>query len=133
LKRDFDLYMSARRQGGFLPEWFDVYDAANELQSYDSHRINGTADGGMNGSLTSELKDDKSTTLLVDVGGGRGHDVAKFRKKFATLRGQCILQDLPETITAVRASGNVPEGVELQAYNFFDPQPVQGVVCPCMH
>ncbi|MCJ1336119.1 hypothetical protein MMC09_001395 [Bachmanniomyces sp. S44760] len=106
-KRDFDLYMAARRQGGLVPEWFEIYPVAKELEL-----------------SKSTLKTGKDDVLFVDVAGGRGHDVAKFRKTFPDLPGRCILQDLPETIAQVKKSP--PEGVELMDYDFFTPQPIKG-------
>jgi len=109
-KKDFDLYMAARRQGGLVPDWFELYPVAIELGR--------TTPGGLG------LRTGKDDVLFVDVAGGRGHDVAKFRTSFPHLQGRCILQDLPETIAEVKKAP--PEGVELMEYDFFTPQPVRG-------
>ena len=93
-----------------MPEWFEIYPVAKELEL-----------------SKSTLKTGKDDVLFVDVAGGRGHDVAKFRKTFPDLPGRCILQDLPETIAQVKKSP--PEGVELMDYDFFTPQPIKGVHC----
>lgn len=36
--------------------------------------------------------------LLVDVAGGRGHEISAFHLKFPNLPGRLILQDLPEVL-----------------------------------
>ena len=36
--------------------------------------------------------------LLVDVGGGKGHDLIKFSTKYPSARGRLVLQDLPSVI-----------------------------------
>ena len=108
-KQDFDLYMAARRQGDLVPEWFQLYPVWQELMP---------STGNLSG-----LKTSKDDVLLVDVAGGRGHDVGKFRAHFPQLPGRCVLQDLPETIAQVRSSP--PQGVELMEYDFFTPPPVK--------
>ncbi|KAL9084756.1 MAG: hypothetical protein Q9165_007931 [Trypethelium subeluteriae] len=106
-KEDFDLYMSSRRQGALAPEWWETYPAATELLK-----------------STVGLKRDTDAVLLVDVAGGRGHDLEKFRQHYPDLPGRCILQDLPETIEDLK--GNPPRGCEMQGYDFFTAQPIKG-------
>ncbi|KAF2164534.1 hypothetical protein M409DRAFT_24935 [Zasmidium cellare ATCC 36951] len=63
--------------------------------------------------------------LLVDVGGGIGHDLVNFneRRKSLDIPGHLVLQDLPNVIA------QVPKDWALQmtkgAHSFFDPQPDQ--------
>ncbi|KAI9659390.1 MAG: hypothetical protein M1821_001648 [Bathelium mastoideum] len=106
-KADFDLYMSSRRQGALAPEWWETYPAAVELP---------TVPGG--------LKTNTEAVLLVDVAGGRGHDLEKFRQKHPDLPGRCILQDLPSTIQDLK--DHQPKGCEMHSYDFFTPQPIKG-------
>ena len=71
--------------------------------------------------------------LLVDVGGGSGHDLALFKKQHAELPGRVILQDLPSVIESCRSS--LPAGIEAMAHDFFTPQPVKGIKkipVPCL-
>lgn len=120
-KRDFDLYMAARRQGDLVPEWFQLYPVGTEL----TPPTTAPSGGSSSSSNTGSLKTGKGDVLLVDVAGGRGHDVGKFRAQFPQLPGRCILQDLPETIAQVRQT-TPPPGVELMEYDFFTPQPIKG-------
>lgn len=103
--------MSARRQGGLVPEWFEVYPVEAELAKTES-----------------TLKTGKEDALFVDVAGGRGHDAGKFKAACPSLPGRCILQDLPGTLASVKKA-EPPEGVELMEYDFFTPQPVKGKQC----
>lgn len=66
---------------------------------------------------------DGSSPLLVDVGGGIGHDVEEFRKKHPGLPGRLIVQDLPETI---QQASKASHRIELMAHDFFTPQPIHG-------
>ncbi|KAL9036098.1 MAG: hypothetical protein Q9180_004489 [Flavoplaca navasiana] len=45
-----------------------------------------------------DIKLNSDTPVLVDIGGGKGHDVMEFKKKFPSLPGRLIVQDLPNTI-----------------------------------
>ena len=75
-------------------------------------------------SLGNEMQDEKEV-LVVDVGGGRGHDLEAFKNAFPNQRGRLILQDLPETIDDIE---NLPLGVETVKHDFFTPQPVKGLM-----
>ncbi|ETN46267.1 uncharacterized protein HMPREF1541_00451 [Cyphellophora europaea CBS 101466] len=63
------------------------------------------------------------SVMLVDVAGGRGHDIEAFRSKHADSEGRLVLEDLPETIDC---ANQLHPRIERQAYNFFLPQPVLG-------
>ena len=60
--------------------------------------------------------------LLVDVGGGLGQDIERFRKRFPTAKGKVYLQDKPDVIEKARQVA----GVQNMAHDFFTPQPVKG-------
>ena len=64
--------------------------------------------------------------LLVDVGGGHGHDLSAFRDKFHT-SGRLIVEDLPRVIAEKQGS---PLGVECVVHDFFTEQPVEGKSVP---
>ncbi|KAL4985698.1 S-adenosyl-L-methionine-dependent methyltransferase [Aspergillus falconensis] len=64
--------------------------------------------------------------LLVDIGGGRGHDLMLFQKRFPDAPGKLVLEDLPSVIDEA-----APElkacGIEGIKYDFFNaPNPVKG-------
>lgn len=56
LKHDFDLAMSARRDG-LLPQWFNIYPVMEELK-FDSM--------------------DRNHNVIVDVAGNKGYDLIIF-------------------------------------------------------
>ncbi|KAK9788263.1 putative O-methyltransferase [Seiridium cardinale] len=75
----FSSYMSAYRAG--KPSWADpgFYPIADRLtQMFDSK---------------------SSEVLLVDVGGGTGHDLKELKEKHPSLPGKLILQDQPDVIS----------------------------------
>ena len=73
----------------------------------------------------SDLSD--SSPLLVDVGGGIGHDAEEFREKHPGLSGRVIVQDLPATI---QQASKTSQSIELVAHDFFTPQPIDGELKP---
>ena len=91
-------WMMAQRFG--MPIWLDVFPYENELGTNTTH----------------------TTPLFVDIGGAMGHQCVAFKERFSQLPGRVILQDLPQVISNVPSN----EGVEAMAYNFWEPQPVQG-------
>lgn len=74
--------------------------------------------------LLNDFNAEEKAVLLVDVGGGRGHDLEAFKEAFPHQEGRLIIQDLPDVIDDIRQP--VP-GVEAMKHNFFRPQPVKGL------
>lgn len=66
-----------------------------------------------------------SDVLVVDIGGGVGHDLIPFKEKYPELQGKLIVEDIPAVIDDI-APGSLPAGVEAMKYDFFTPQPVKG-------
>jgi hypothetical protein len=83
-----------------IPEWFPSYDVI----------VNGYKDGS-------------EGVMLVDVAGGRGHDIEAFLRKHHNASGRLVLEDLPETIDQIRT---LSSKVEPYPHNFFEPQPIEG-------
>ena len=67
--------------------------------------------------------EDHTRPLIVDVGGGLGHQLIRFKSQFPHLPGKLIDQDLPDAIEAIQ---DLPEGIEPMKHSFFNPQPVEG-------
>ncbi|OTA84159.1 hypothetical protein M434DRAFT_83423 [Hypoxylon sp. CO27-5] len=91
-------------------QWFESFDAEDIL-------LRGT-------------KTDPDATLMVDVGGGEGYDIAMFHKRYPDAPGRLILQDLPPAIDNLK---ELPPKVERQQHDFFQPQPVKGARCYYFH
>ena len=100
-KKIFDDYMEARSYSKD-PRWFEIYPAGQKLNE--------------------GLQDVDDAVLLVDVGGGKGHDIALFRQRFPSLPGKLVLQDLPHTFAALPSK---PEGITLMEHDFFTEQPIK--------
>ncbi|KAJ4363369.1 hypothetical protein N0V83_009661 [Neocucurbitaria cava] len=64
--------------------------------------------------------DDPERVLLVDVGGGVGHQVSRFKERYPQLPGKLVLEDLPQVVdTAV----DLPKSITKIGHDFFKPQP----------
>lgn len=94
------------------PNWYDFYPVAERLiDGFDSS---------------------SSEALLVDVGGGRGHDTALFAEKYKSPPGTIILQDREPVIAEVVAgSHDLP--FKAQAHDFCAPQPIKGARAYSLH
>lgn len=64
-----------------------------------------------------------SNALIVDVGGGKGHDLQAFHQKYPH-KGRLVLQDLPQVIDNIK---DLDPAIECQTYDFFTEQPVRGM------
>jgi hypothetical protein len=73
-----------------------------------------------------------SDFLLVDVGGGSGHDMAAFVVQHSSHPGKVVLQDMEPAI-AGRTTSNESQGFEAQAHDFFTPQPVKAAQAYSLH
>lgn len=58
--------------------------------------------------------------FFVDVGGGNGHQCIQLSKKYPTLLGRMVLQNLPAAIDKLPSI----EGMKAEAHDFFEKQPV---------
>lgn len=98
----FNHFMQAYRAGNAM--WFEpgFYPVSEHL------------DQGFNSSI--------SDVFLVDVGGGKGHDLAAFAATRNSLPGKLILQDQPSVIAEIPASHE--HLFETRAHDFFTPQPI---------
>ena len=76
--------------------------------------------------LLDGCKDGIEEVMLVDVGGGLGHDLEELKTKCASLIGgrRLVLQELLEQ--RVRAAIEIRPWLEAMAYDFFTLQPVKG-------
>ena len=66
---------------------------------------------------------DSNAVLLVDVGGGMGHDLEELKVKHPHLPGRLILQERQEVVSQIAASSS---GVEATVHDFFTAQPIKG-------
>lgn len=69
----------------------------------------------------------EASPLLVDVGGGKGHDVLDFQAKYPQQGRRLVLQDLAPVTSGL---GDLGPAIERMTYDFFTEQPVQGKFIP---
>ena len=72
--------------------------------------------------IARDFKESDGAVMLVDVGGGRGHEVEAIKKKYPSLPGRFVLQDMPATTEQALP---VP-GIEAVVHDFFTEQPIKG-------
>ncbi|KAL3468031.1 S-adenosyl-L-methionine-dependent methyltransferase [Aspergillus heterothallicus] len=100
----FNSVMTETQKHRSEKDWFDVFPVTEKL--------------------TLVASESSERALLVDIGGGLGHDVKAFRNKFPDLSGKLIVQDLPHVIDTIKEP--LPNGVVAVGYDMFKPQPIQG-------
>ncbi|KAH8432816.1 putative O-methyltransferase [Aspergillus melleus] len=83
-------------------------------------------------TLMEGLNINKDDVLLVDMGGGTGHDLSEFRGKWPQIPGRAVLQDLPEVIQQAN-SMNLPSSIETMSHDLFTEQPIKGARAYYMH
>lgn len=105
LLQAFNNYMAGYRQG--KRSWVepDFYPVAERL----GNGVKGGADA----------------VLVVDVGGGMGHDLEEFKAKHAGLAGRLILQEREEVVSQIQGLGS---GIEATVHDFLTEQPVKGAL-----
>ncbi|PGH27028.1 hypothetical protein AJ80_01213 [Polytolypa hystricis UAMH7299] len=66
---------------------------------------------------------EEGDVLLVDVAGGRGHDIGAFHKAFPDAPGRLVVEDLPHVVDDIQ---NLDPAVERVKINMFEGQPIKG-------
>lgn len=69
--------------------------------------------------------------FLVDVGGGKGHDLSALHLRFPSLPGKLILQDTTDVVESIDPP--LPSAVEAMGHDFFTSQPVVGARAYFLH
>lgn len=77
--------------------------------------------------ILSAISSAENDTLLVDVGGGKGHDLERLLSKYPETKGWLVLQDLPDAINSIE---QLSPDIHPMSHNFFTPRPVRGKKCP---
>ncbi|KAH0358954.1 S-adenosyl-L-methionine-dependent methyltransferase, partial [Aureobasidium melanogenum] len=71
--------------------------------------------------LVQDAEDKQLEVVLVDVGGGIGHDINAFQRKHRIPPGRLILQDSAKVLKQAKVEPNI----EVMPYDFFRPQTVK--------
>ena len=98
---NFNLWMLGQREG--RASWLDIFP--------------------INDQLTAGFSDKKDSVMLVDVGGGLGHELESLQNKYTNLPGRLVLEDLEATVQQV---DKTKVTFEVMAHDFFTPQPIKG-------
>lgn len=91
------------------------------------------------GWAVSKAEEDPSRTLLVDVGGGKGHAVEVMCKATPSLPpSRCVVEDLPEVVEAAKQTAEgVLADVKFVNMDFHSEQPIKGALVyyirRCLH
>lgn len=101
-RHNFDMWMRERKKHQET-SWHRIYPPS---ASFDA----------------ASMKSSPDAVLMIDIGGATGSQLINFHSQFPHLPGRLILQDLPVAVASVE----VPDGIEVQAYDFFTPQPMKG-------
>ncbi|KAK4508528.1 hypothetical protein PRZ48_002267 [Zasmidium cellare] len=99
----FEKFMARSRAD--RPEWFTFYPVKERLFSQ---------------AVGSEPHSD---VMMVDIGGGQGHDIQAFRTAFPDAPGRLVLQDTETVLGSIKTLDST---IEKQPHDFFTPQPVHG-------
>lgn len=73
--------------------------------------------------LVEGMRGGSDEVFLVDVGGGKGHDLKELRRKWPSTPGRLVLQDLPPVLAEATDLGSE---IEVMPHDFFTEQPVKG-------
>ncbi|RDW63706.1 hypothetical protein BP6252_11251 [Coleophoma cylindrospora] len=118
-------------------EWFSTTPGQLELLTTHMAGYNRTLTRWMDKgcypvekNLGIGLSKEEEAVLLVDVGGGSGHDILDFHKQYSGISGRLILQDRPDVIASTK---DFPDRIEKMPYDFFTEQPIKGARAYYLH
>ncbi|KAI1392890.1 S-adenosyl-L-methionine-dependent methyltransferase [Hypoxylon trugodes] len=101
---NFNAFMTGQRID--RKQWFDFFDVDD--------------------ILLKDAKTDPDATLVIDIGGGEGHDIAEFHKRYPSAPGRLVLEDLPPVIDSIQ---ELTPKIERHKHDFFQSQPIKGARC----
>jgi hypothetical protein len=104
LSRVFDSAMAAQRagRGEHGQDWFNFYP--------------------VEANLWNESRPTQDEVLLVDIGGGEGHDLLAFKARYPNHPGRLVLEDLPKIVSQISGTHH---GIEVIGHDFFTAQPIK--------
>lgn len=81
-------------------------------------------------NLAIDAKTEDGAVFLVDIGGGKGHDLQELHREYPELPGKLVLQDLRGVVQEAESSG-LDEEIVTMEHDFFTPQPIKGNPYKC--
>ncbi|KAL8714648.1 MAG: hypothetical protein Q9220_001597 [cf. Caloplaca sp. 1 TL-2023] len=126
LQHAFNVVMGIPRKT-HTEEWFEYYPVHERL-------LSGLQQPDTPSNPQSPPPPTKSPVILVDVGGGLGHDLLAFHTAHSHLlpNGSLILQDTPAVVSAISPS-SLPATIIAQPHDFFTQQPIRGARAYYLH
>ncbi|KAL1842331.1 hypothetical protein VTJ49DRAFT_5499 [Mycothermus thermophilus] len=100
-----------------LTSWVDIYPTDTVLKAAAAKAQSTTANGAT-----------QPPPLVVDVGGGKGHDLLKFLARHPSIPdGSLVLEDLPDILKGVEESlaKDNATAISVHPHDFFTPQPAR--------
>ena len=76
-------------------------------------------------NLIKDAKTEHDSVFLVDIGGGRGHDLQEMCAKHPELPGKLVLREVKGVVKEAEASGLDGKIVTME-HDFFTKQPITG-------
>ncbi|KAF2164143.1 hypothetical protein M409DRAFT_56850 [Zasmidium cellare ATCC 36951] len=73
----------------------------------------------------SDIDHNSNRIMMVDVGGGSGHQCFALRAAFPQLRGKMVVQDITVMVDMIDKEEASAIDLEPMAHDFFTPQPVK--------
>lgn len=117
------------KQAPLLPEWAQHMSDFMESHSRYNHRV--WTELFPTETIAKDAKKDR--VLVVDIGGGKGHDALKFAELHPDIPdGSLIVQDLPHVIKEAKPLEGQKKVVPCE-YNYLDPQPIKGARAYYIH
>lgn len=114
LTSDFNDAMECHSKYNLTP-WVDIYPTDTV--------VSGAVTNGTNGT-NGEAAPSSARPLVVDIGGGKGHDLKKFLARHPSIpAGSLVLQDLPDILKGVESELSSSPAITVQPHDFFTPQP----------
>lgn len=109
----------------FMPENQMHFNSANEFFEGDrGSRPSWVKWFPVEEKLLPGFREDEGNPLLVDVAGGRGHDILEFEKQFPDAKGRLVLQDIQPVLDSAEA---LSSRIEKRAIDFFTEAPIPGL------
>lgn len=117
------------KQAPLLPQWAQHMGDFMESHSRYNHRV--WTELFPTETIANDARKDR--VLVVDIGGGKGHDALKFAELHPEIPdGSLVVQDLPHVIKEAKALEGQKKVVPCE-YNYLDPQPIKGARAYYIH
>lgn len=117
------------KRAPLLPQW--AQHMADFMESHSRYNHRSWTELFPTETISKDAKKDRA--LVVDIGGGKGHDALKFAELHPGIPdGSLIVQDLPHVLKEATTFEGQKKVVPCE-YNYLDPQPIKGARAYYIH